>query len=228
MDIKPKTHSIQDEIELLGIERIEFKNVSFTYPNCNAQALKCVSFAITKGEHIAIVGNNGAGKTTIIKLLLKLYKPQDGEIEINASLRRAFSVLFQDYTVYPFSIKDNIVLGRDVADRQVEYALQCVYMLNKMKDLPNGIDTPVTSQMLDSGVELSGGGSQRIALACTYASDSDCIVLDEPTSNLDPFIEYKLYKNMLNSFNDKTVVIIPIDLPFPIKLIVFYVLITEL
>ncbi len=133
-------------------------------------------------------------------------------------MRRAFSVLFQDYTVYPFSIKDNIVLGRDVADRQVEYALQCVDMLNKMKDLPNGIDTPVTSQMLDLGVELSGGESQRIALARTYVSDSDCIVLDEPTSNLDPFIEYKLYKNMLNFFNDKTVVIISHRLTFSYKI----------
>lgn len=227
MGIKPKEHSVEDSVHLLDVEQIEFKNVSFTYPNSNMPALKDVTFTISRGEHIAIVGNNGAGKTTIIKLLLKLYTPQAGEIKINGininryditSLRKAFSVLFQDYTLYPFSIKDNVALGRVVSSDQIEYALQSVDMLEKIRDLPAGINTSLTSQMLDSGIEFSGGESQRIALARIYASSSDFIVLDEPTSNLDPFIEYKLYKILLSSLNSKTVIIISHRLAFSYKM----------
>ncbi len=227
MGIKPKEHSVEDSVHLLDVEQIEFKNVSFTYPNSNIPALKDVTFTISRGEHIAIVGNNGAGKTTIIKLLLKLYTPQAGEIKINGininryditSLRKAFSVLFQDYTLYPFSIKDNVALGRVVSSDQIEYALQSVDMLEKIRDLPAGINTSLTSQMLDSGIEFSGGESQRIALARIYASSSDFIVLDEPTSNLDPFIEYKLYKILLSSLNSKTVIIISHRLAFSYKM----------
>lgn len=159
--------------------------------------------------------------------MLKLYTPQAGEIKINGininryditSLRKAFSVLFQDYTLYPFSIKDNVALGRVVSSDQIEYALQSVDMLEKIRALPAGINTSLTSQMLDSGIEFSGGESQRIALARIYASSSDFIVLDEPTSNLDPFIEYKLYKILLSSLNSKTVIIISHRLAFSYKM----------
>ncbi|MCI6813491.1 MAG: ABC transporter ATP-binding protein/permease [Lachnospiraceae bacterium] len=227
MNIGQMENAIEGENQLADIKQIEFKNVTFAYPNSKEPALKNVSFTISQGERIAIVGNNGAGKTTIIKLLLKLYKPQSGKIKINginierydvSSLRKAFSVLFQDYTVYPFSVKDNITLGREVSTEKIEYALQCVDMLGKIQSLPKGIHTPVTSQMLDSGVEFSGGESQRIALARIYANSSGFVVLDEPTSNLDPFIEYKLYKSLLNTLGNKTVIIISHRLTFTYKM----------
>jgi ABC transporter, ATP-binding protein len=227
MNIGKNDKYIEGKIQLTYVKQIEFKNVSFTYPNSKTQALTNVSFKISSGERLAIVGNNGAGKTTIIKLILRLYRPQSGKIEINginiedydtSSLRKVFSVLFQDYTVYPFSIRDNITLGKNISLERIEYALQCVDMLDRIRNLPNGIDTPITSQMLDSGVEFSGGENQRIALARIYVSDNDFIVLDEPTSNLDPFIEYKLYESLLNTLEDKTVIIISHRLTFTYKM----------
>lgn len=215
------------KIYLSDIEKIEFKNVSFSYPNSRTQALHNVSFTISKGERIAVIGNNGAGKTTIIKLLLKLYDPQSGEIEINGtniknydviSLRKTFSVLFQDYTIYPFSIRDNITLGQELSVEKIEYSLQCVDLLKKIQSLINGIDTPITSQMNNSGVEFSGGESQRLALARIYASSSNFVVLDEPTSNLDPLIEYNLYKSLLSTLGEKTIIIISHRLTFTYKM----------
>ncbi|MBR6096423.1 MAG: ATP-binding cassette domain-containing protein [Oscillospiraceae bacterium] len=163
----------------------------------------CLVQCVTKKVIATIVGSNGAGKTTVIKLLLRLYTPQEGEIRINGidiksydieSLRKAFSVLFQDYTIYPFSVKDNITLGRKTSDATIEKALKQVGLWSKVQSLPFGIDTPVTSQMLDSGVEFSGGESQRIALARIYTSQSRFVILDEPTSNLDPIrVNHKFY-----------------------------------
>lgn len=228
MNIDHEKEQVGDrKIYLSDIEKIEFKNVSFSYPNSRTQALHNVSFTISKGERIAVIGNNGAGKTTIIKLLLKLYDPQSGEIEINGtniknydviSLRKTFSVLFQDYTIYPFSIRDNITLGQELSVEKIEYSLQCVDLLKKIQSLINGIDTPITSQMNNSGVEFSGGESQRLALARIYASSSNFVVLDEPTSNLDPLIEYNLYKSLLSTLGEKTIIIISHRLTFTYKM----------
>jgi len=209
------------------IMSIEFINISFTYPNSNKKALSNVSLRINKGDKIAIVGNNGAGKTTIIKLLLRLYEPQEGIIKINGrnitdysidSLRTSISVLFQDFTIYPFTIKDNIALGKDIDCEQVENALKKVGMIDKINGLPLGLDTPLTSQMLESGIELSGGESQRIAIARIYAGNKSVIVLDEPTSNLDPYIEYELYESVLSELKDSTVLIVSHRLTFTYKM----------
>lgn len=209
------------------IKLIEFINVSFTYPNSHSKALDGISFSIRKGEKIAIVGNNGAGKTTVIKLLLRLYDPQEGIIRINGTdireydlveLRNSISVLFQDFTIYPFTIRENITLGKNISNEVVEDALDRVGLLNKVKSMPLGLDTPITSQMLEDGIELSGGESQRLAIARIYAGNKGFIVLDEPTSNLDPYIEQELYEAILSNLEESTVIIISHRLTFTYRM----------
>jgi ABC-type multidrug transport system fused ATPase/permease subunit len=140
-------------LEASDIEIIEFSNVTFSYPNSNNYALKNVSFSINKGDKLAILGKNGAGKTTIVKLLLRLYDPQEGSILINGknikeynthSLRSSIRTLFQDFAVYAFSIHDNITLGKEISDEKIENALKEVDLFDKISHLENGINTPIT------------------------------------------------------------------------------------
>ncbi len=224
---EPELSDKDGAIELKSISEIEFRNVCFSYPNATQEALTNVSFVIREGEKIAIVGRNGAGKTTIIKLLLRLYEPCAGTIIINgrdiydykvSSLRNAVGVLFQDYTIYPFSIGDNVRVGKNVGDESVKRAIEKVGMLNKVLSLKKGIDTAITNQMEDSGVELSGGEAQRIAIARMYVCSASTLILDEPTSNLDPLIENELYDTILDDSKGKTVIIISHRLAFTYKM----------
>lgn len=202
--------------ELLQIESLAFQDVSFKYPNVSEYALKNVSFSIKKGEHVAIVGKNGAGKTTMIKLLLRLYDPTHGKIFINgvdiveydlSSLRRVASVLFQDYSLYAFSIRENLTLGALVPDEKIIDALSRVNLLDKVMSLPEKLDTPITNQLYEGGVEFSGGEMQRLALARAYLRNHGLFVLDEPTSNLDPCVESAFYEDLLSQ-NSNTVIVI--------------------
>jgi len=202
--------------ELLQIESLVFQDVSFKYPNASEYALKNVSFSIKKGDRIAIVGKNGAGKTTMIKLLLRLYDPTHGKILINgvdiaeydlSSLRRVASVLFQDYSLYAFSVRENLTLGALVPDEKIIDALSRVNLLDKVMSLPKKLDTPITNQLYEEGVEFSGGEMQRLALARAYLRNHGLFVLDEPTSNLDPFVESAFYEDLLSQ-NSNTVIVI--------------------
>ena len=202
--------------ELLDIESLEFQDVSFKYPNASEYALKNVSFSIKKGEHIAIVGKNGAGKTTMIKLLLRLYAPTHGKIFVNgaditeynlSSLRRVASVLFQDYSIYAFSVRENLTLGASIPEEKIVDALSRVNLLDKVMSLPKKLDTPITNQLYEGGVEFSGGEMQRLALARAYLRNQGLFILDEPTSNLDPFVESAFYEDLLSQ-NSNTVIVI--------------------
>jgi ABC-type multidrug transport system fused ATPase/permease subunit len=200
------------------IYQIQFKNVSFKYPNAQEYAIKQVSFIINKGEKVAIVGKNGAGKTTIIKLLLRLYDPCSGEILINNKnikeyntemLRSSLQVLFQDYAVYAFTIRDNITYGKNIDDEHVMNALGKVGLLDKVNNFNLKLDTPITSQLYEGGVEFSGGETQRIALSRIYASKPKWFIMDEPTSNLDPYAEYNFYQNVMDEMgSDNTLMVI--------------------
>lgn len=201
---------------LTAIDSVEFRNVTFQYPNATKRALVDVSFVIHKGDHVAIIGKNGAGKTTIIKLLLRLYDPSDGLILVNgidireydiSSLRRAVSVLFQDYSVYAFSIRENLTLGADISEVKIKDALERMGLLSKVMSLPQGLDTPITNQLYEGGVEFSGGETQRLALARAYLRDQSLFVLDEPTSNLDPFVESRFYEDLLSQTTNTMIVI---------------------
>ena len=200
----------------MQIESLVFQDVSFKYPNASEYALKNVSFSIKKGDRIAIVGKNGAGKTTMIKLLLRLYDPTHGKILINgvdiaeydlSSLRRVASVLFQDYSLYAFSVRENLTLGALVPDEKIIDALSRVNLLDKVMSLPKKLDTPITNQLYEEGVEFSGGEMQRLALARAYLRNHGLFVLDEPTSNLDPFVESAFYEDLLSQ-NSNTVIVI--------------------
>ena len=198
---------------------IEFKNVNFSYADSARQALKNINLTIKPGETIALVGENGSGKTTLIKLLCRLYDPTSGSISIDgvdiqhfaiADLRRQVSVIFQDYAKYHFSAEENIRLGDiDVAPRDSD--IYCAAMRSGAHDvitrLPNAYDT-VLGKLFDSGEELSIGQWQKVALARAFLRDSQVIVLDEPTSAMDPKAEYEIFKKFRELIKDQSAVLI--------------------
>lgn len=214
MDRRPQMGSGRKELS--QVDTLEFKNVCFRYPNTTEYALRNICFSLKKGERLAIIGKNGAGKTTIIKLLLRLYDPDEGTIEINgvnireydlSALRRVISVLFQDYSIYAFSVRENLTLGADISDEEIITVLKRVNLWEKIEKLPLGLDTPITNQLYEGGIEFSGGEKQRLALARLYLKRQSMFVLDEPTSSLDPFIESKFYKDLLEN-TDNTLIVI--------------------
>lgn len=200
-------------------ESIEFKNVSFGYPGTNKTILKNVSFQITKGETIAIVGVNGAGKSTLVKLLLRFYDADEGEILYNginvkeynvASLRNAFATVFQDYKNFAVSVNENIMCHEctDGEKKIAEKALKQSGVWEKISTLPKGADTVLTREFEIDGAGLSGGENQKVSAARLFARDFEIAILDEPSSALDPIAEYKMYENLIKVTENKTVIYI--------------------
>jgi ATP-binding cassette subfamily B protein len=209
LDYKPSIQDASDAIELKLplIHGLEFRNVSFTYPGKTEPALRDVSFLIEPDEAVALVGQNGAGKTTIVKLLTRLYDPDAGEILIDGvnikqytleSLRAAIGVIFQDYVTYFFSARDNIGVGR-LAELEnnpmIEIAAVKSGADSVIKRLPNGYETTL-GRWFNEGYQLSGGEWQKIALARAFMRDAAILVLDEPTASLDAHAEYQVFARM--------------------------------
>lgn len=198
------------------IETIEFKNVTFSYPKSDLIILNDISFKINAGEKISIVGLNGAGKTTLVKLLCRLYKPNQGDILVNGisiydyeytSYIKQISAVFQDYKLFAYSIKENI-LNED-GDEELAYEVACKVGLKDTIDaLPNKINSLYTKSFDEGGIELSGGEAQKIAIARALYSNSEIVILDEPTSALDPLAEADIYQNFNNLVQDKTAIYI--------------------
>jgi len=209
LDYEPAIRDRPDAVPLPRPLRagIEFRNVSFTYPGKDTPALRGVSFSVGLDETLALVGQNGAGKTTIVKLLTRLYDPDEGEIFLGgrdireydlASLRQAVGVIFQDYVTYFFSASENIGVGRlaDIADRaQVEAAAEKSGAASVIAGLPSGYDTTL-GRWFDEGHQLSGGEWQKVALARAFMRDADILILDEPTASLDARAEYEIFARM--------------------------------
>ena len=200
-------------------QSIEFKNVSFTYPDTTKEILKNVSFKINKGETIAIVGINGAGKSTLVKLLLRFYDANEGEILYNGinvkeynvqSLRNAFATVFQDYKNFAVSVNENIMCHEcsDEEKKIAEKALKQSGVWEKIASLPKGADTVLTREFEIDGAGLSGGENQKVSAARLFARDFEIAILDEPSSALDPIAEYKMYENLIDVTKDKTVIYI--------------------
>lgn len=200
-------------------QSIEFKNVSFTYPDTTKEILKNVSFKINKGETIAIVGVNGAGKSTLVKLLLRFYDANEGEILYNGinvkeynvqSLRNAFATVFQDYKNFAVSVNENIMCHEcsDEEKKIAEKALKQSGVWEKIASLPKGADTVLTREFEIDGAGLSGGENQKVSAARLFARDFEIAILDEPSSALDPIAEYKMYENLIDVTKDKTVIYI--------------------
>lgn len=197
---------------------IELKDVEFTYKGNEKPTINGISMSIKKGEKIALVGYNGAGKTTLIKLILRLYDPTKGNIYFGdnslkeyplKNYREKFGVLFQDFEIVAASVAQNISMSDGDFDREkADNVLRKVAFSEKFQSLPDGYETQLTKEFTDNGVNLSGGEAQKLALARVLYSSADVIILDEPSSALDPIAEYELNKAVTELSGDKTVIII--------------------
>ena len=188
-----------------GNWKIEFENVSFRYPNMQEYALQNVSFSVEKGQKVALIGLNGAGKTTIIKLMTRLYDVSEGRILFNhVDIReidreqyyRLFAPMFQEVFLFAFSVGENIAMNyKDLIDRnKVMQYLSEVKIDDRVKALKNGLDTNCLKILDKEGCQFSGGEEQRFLLARTLYRDSDIFIFDEPTAALDPIMEDKIYQ----------------------------------
>ncbi len=196
---------------------VEFHNVSFRYPNTDHDVLKRVNIKFKVGEKLAVVGMNGSGKTTFIKLLCRLYDPTEGEILLNGvdirkynydEYRSIFSMVFQDFQLFSFSLGQNVAASVNYDANRVKTCLEKAGFGNRLKEMPQGLDTCLYKDFEENGVEISGGEAQNIALARALYKNSPFIVLDEPTAALDPIAEAEVYSNFNKIVGDKTAIYI--------------------
>lgn len=220
----------QDFIDLMNYESVfkdgtklinefnclEFKNVSFKYPRTEQYILKNVSFKIEKNQKFSIVGLNGAGKTTIIKLICRFYQVDEGEILVNGinindydyeSYMKLISVVFQDFKIISFSIKSNISI-LDENQPKLYDSLEKAQVLDRVLETPNKEYTYINKWFDKEGIEFSGGEMQKFAIARSIYKESQLVVLDEPTSALDPLSESKLYYDYNNIMGKVTTIFI--------------------
>ncbi|WP_159638860.1 ABC transporter ATP-binding protein [Erysipelothrix anatis] len=206
----PKNHDLSTTGDLRF--RIVFDNVSFIYPGTNTYALKDVNVIINAGERISIVGENGAGKSTFINLLCRLYTPTNGKILLDGvdiqtlsfdSYMEKMAVVFQDFTLYPFTIAENVAMTTTYDQDRVHKALNLVGLKEKVDKLEAGINTTLTG-IYEHAISLSGGEGQKLAIARAWYKDTALIILDEPTSALDPRSEFEIYQNITALLNRKT------------------------
>ncbi len=197
---------------------IEFKHVYFKYAGANDYVLKDISVSINSGEHVALVGLNGAGKTTFIKLLCRLYDVEKGEILIDGinikeyaydSYVKLFSVVFQDFKLFSFSLRENIACSdTEINEARVESDLRKVDIFEKFDSLEKKMDTSLFKDFDEKGVEPSGGEQQKIAIARALYRDASIIILDEPTAALDPIAEMEIYTHFNDLVKEKTAIFI--------------------
>lgn len=195
---------------------IEFRDVSFHYPSSEEMVLRHVSTKFHIGQKMAVVGKNGAGKSTFIKLLCRLYDPTEGEILLNGidiklydydEYMSVFSIVFQDFKLFSFSIAENVAASVDFEGDKVESCLVQAGFGDRLEQIENGIHANIY-QDNEEGIEISGGEAQKIAIARALYKDSPFVILDEPTSALDPVSEYEIYKRFNDLVQDKTSVYI--------------------
>ena len=202
------------------IKEIEFRNVSFAYPGTERKILDNISIKIKAGEHLSIVGLNGAGKTTFIKLLCRLYDPTSGEILVNGvnikeydyrQYMELFAPVFQDFKLFAFPFEENITLvdeEEDAADaassQKVDNIIKLVNLTDMISKLEKGKKTIIFKYFDEAGIEPSGGEQQKIAIARALYKQSPVVILDEPTAALDPIAEYEIYRQFHTLVGDKT------------------------
>lgn len=221
IDMQPKSHDIAKPIDISKATDIivEFKNVTFSYPDQEKPVFKNLNLRIKPGEHVALVGENGAGKSTLIKLLMRFYQPDSGQILINGhdlhdialeSWYSQLTTLFQDFNQYPLPIDENITIGQSSKKPDKELMQQAAAL--------GGVDKLITSYkhgwetVLDAsfekGVEPSGGQWQRIALARAFYRQTNVMILDEPTSAIDAKAEYHIFNSIFERYHNKTALIV--------------------
>jgi ATP-binding cassette subfamily B protein len=198
---------------------MKFENVSFRYAGAKDDLIKNVSFTIKSGEKIALVGQNGSGKSTLVKLMMRLYDPTAGRITLNGEdirsispdkYRELFGVVFQECRCFSMSVAENVLLRplREGDDKIVTEALKQSGGYDKIASLKNGINTTLTREFDDEGTVLSGGELQKVELARIFAVPTPFVILDEPSSALDPIAEYKMFENMIHACEHRSSVFI--------------------
>ena len=215
---EPKMDPVAGEAVPKGNSEIRLSHVNFRYREDGEEILKDISLNVKPGEKVAIVGYNGAGKTTLIKLLMRLYDPTGGKILYHGRDIREYSpkdyrsrigVVFQDYQMMGATLLENVVMSdpalEEISTTKVENALTRAGFGDRLKSLPDGLNTPVTAEFDEKGVNFSGGESQKVAISRAFYRDSDILIMDEPSSALDPIAEYELNKAMESAAKGKTV-----------------------
>ena len=198
---------------------IVLENVSFRYEGASADTLRNVSLTVKAGERIALVGQNGSGKTTLVKLLLRLYDPTEGRITLDgmdvksyrlSSLRDNYSCAFQDFQIFSMSVRENVLLRtpREGDEVRVTDALRESGGYDRIAKLERGIETTLTREFDENGVNLSVGEAQKVSLARVFAEDASCVILDEPSSALDPIAEHTMFQNMMRAAKGKSMIFI--------------------
>lgn len=195
-------------------ENITFEHVSFRYPDSEKWVLRDINLTVLSGEKLAIIGENGSGKSTLIKLLCRLYRPTEGRILMNgkdiwsysySDYIRIISTVFQDFSLFAFSLAENVAATKDYDKDRVIAALEKVGLGRKIEQLPKGIEQSLFHSFEEDGTDLSGGEAQKVAIARAIYKEAEIMILDEPTAALDPYAEYDIYKNFHKITADKTV-----------------------
>lgn len=200
--------------------KIEFRHVSFCYPGTDRKVINDVNLTIEPGDTVVLVGLNGAGKTTLIKLLTRLYDPTEGEILLDGcnikeyaveDLYSMFGIIFQDFGKYAVNVRENIIFGqldREAGDDEVKLAAEQSSSSKFIEDLPDKYETPLMRYFEENGIELSIGQWQKLSIARAFYSDSDVIILDEPTASLDAIAEQEIYNQFDRLRKDKTTIFV--------------------
>ena len=197
--------------------KVEFKNVSFKYPGTDTYIFKNLNLLIPAGQRLAIVGINGAGKTTLIKLMLGLFKVDEGEILINdvnvldynkKELAKMFAVVFQDVNILGFSVEENIAGSSEIDEEKLNKVIEMVGLKEKIDSLPKKTKQPMLKVIEEDGIELSGGQNQKLAIARALYKGGNMVIMDEPTSALDALAEAEIYEDFAELVKGKTAVYI--------------------
>ncbi|MBP5669181.1 MAG: ABC transporter ATP-binding protein, partial [Lachnospiraceae bacterium] len=219
LNYEPKIVSKENLVPTYDAKEIELDKVSFAYGKNQEMLIKNLDLHVKPGEKIALVGYNGAGKTTLVKLLMRLYDTKGGVIKVDGrdikeydakKYRETIGTVFQDFQIFAGTVKENVVL--DVADQVEEdgirKALSESGLLERIGKFEKGLDTELTTEFSKEGVNLSGGESQKLAISRVFYKNAGLMILDEPSSALDPIAEYQLNHAMLEATGDKTVIFI--------------------
>ncbi len=217
--IRPTLDTPREPVRHIG-HRIELQNVSFRYPGTEKDVIKNMSCVLEPGDTVVLVGLNGAGKTTLIKLLTRLYDPTEGRILLDGhdireydteKLYKLFGIIFQDFGKYAVTVKENIGFGqieKEPDAQSIETAARQSSADAFIANLPDGYDTPLMRYFEDNGTELSIGQWQKLSIARAFYSDSDILILDEPTASLDAIAEQEIYNQFDTLRKDKTTVFV--------------------
>ena len=220
LDYEPKIKDSENAVPAPTVcADIDLDKVSFRYEGAKEDTLHDISLHIGAGERIALVGQNGSGKTTLVKLLLRLYDPTEGSVKLDGkdirdytlgSYRDGYACVFQDFRMFSMSVSDNVLLRNpEEGDTElVDYAIRESGAYDRVSKLDKGVDTTLTREFDDKGANLSVGEQQKIALARAFARKSPIIILDEPSSALDPIAEHTMFDNMMKAAEGRTVLFI--------------------